>query len=67
MNPNIALFHNKFIQRSFFWLKYHRGAIVNDPTEILKEGQHINMAKKVGKIDEEIKCHNHTTACDSSL
>jgi len=34
-------------------------------TEFSKEGQSINMAKKVGKIDGEINCHNHTTACYS--
>ena len=39
--------------------------MVNDLTEFPKEGQSINMAKKVGKIDGEIKCHNHTTACYS--
>ena len=36
-------------------------------TEFPKEGQSINMAKKVGKIKGEIKCHNHTTACYSLL
>ena len=36
-------------------------------TEFPKEGQSINMAKKVSKIKGEIKRHNHTTACYSLL